>query len=215
MYQSQSPCPHVFISRKMKANTFSLLFTDLCKAFLIIAFRRREKASLWCHPPTAVRQQGGQRSAEPLANQPVAYLCLRPVSELGYREHVRARPFAVQPVPHCLCSGQTPPLHGSPLEEKAPQEKVWQGKEVGELRCKNLTLIRCDSGGLVMTLFYSCSRFAGHSNWLRWEDWCLLADPQPLRQLKTLHGARHFLPASTGANSQQLPRFPTDVQFTM
>lgn len=58
LFLSQLPCLDVFISSKMKANTFPLLFTDLCKASLIIAFRHRERMSLWC-PPTAVRQQGG------------------------------------------------------------------------------------------------------------------------------------------------------------
>lgn len=73
----------------------------------------RGRASLRYHPPTAARQQSGQRSAAPLINQPVVYLCLRPVSGLGYREHVSAGPFAVQPEASLFAPQ---PSAASPLE---------------------------------------------------------------------------------------------------
>ncbi|KAM7413744.1 hypothetical protein PAMA_020900 [Pampus argenteus] len=49
------------------------------------------------------------------------------------QEHVSTGPFSVQPEPSSLCPVQPLPLFVSPLEEKAPQESVWQMRREAEI----------------------------------------------------------------------------------
>lgn len=175
-------CLNVFIWRKMKANTFfsSSLICARPPRSLHLDSHPRVSGIILKQQPDSRADKGQQRAS----GEPANSLSLSPAC-LSNRSMWAQGHLVFKPEPSSLCSTQPLPLSGSPLEERAPQESVWQMKRGTEVQ--SLMLICPDRAGLVMTLPYCCLRFAGHSNQLRWADWCLLGDLQSPKQPKTSH----------------------------